>query len=129
MFRGQRAELEHHRQAGHTAAVALGPPVTQSHRRERALDRVGRPQMPPVLGREVVERQQHVAVFGQTCHGLRELRLVVRRKVIERRVRILSRRRHPDLVQLGLGPGLHPLGHFVQYVDRIVDPASLLAGL
>ena len=32
---------------------------------EHALDRVGRPQVVPVLGREVVERQQRVPVLGQ----------------------------------------------------------------
>ena len=51
-------QFEDHRQAGRTAAAPLGPAMPQSHRSERALDGVGRSQMLPVLGGEVVEGEQ-----------------------------------------------------------------------
>ena len=42
------------------------------HRRKSRLDRVGGPQMGPVGGGEVVERQQHVPIVGQfgDCFGI-----------------------------------------------------------
>ena len=43
-------ELDDHRQTRRAAAAALGPAMPQSHRRERALNRVDRSQMLPVLG-------------------------------------------------------------------------------
>ena len=48
-------ELEDHRQARGAAAAALGPSMPQPDRGERALDGVGRSQVLPVLGREVIE--------------------------------------------------------------------------
>ena len=36
---------------------------------------------------------------------------------------------HPDIVQPALGPGLQALGHLVQHVGGLVDPAALRAGL
>lgn len=50
-------QLVDHREAGQATPVALGPSMPPSHRSERALDGIGRPQVLPVFGREVVERQ------------------------------------------------------------------------
>jgi hypothetical protein len=41
-----------------------------AHGRERALDRVRGPKMFPMLGREVVERQEDVAILSQAIDGL-----------------------------------------------------------
>jgi hypothetical protein len=43
---------------------------------ERALDGVGGSQVNPVLGREVVEGQQHGAILGQALGGLGILGLI-----------------------------------------------------
>lgn len=43
--------------------------MTRTHRREGAFDRVGRPQVSPVLSGEVLERQQLLAILGQGGGG------------------------------------------------------------
>jgi len=63
-YLGGQGRLEHDCQTGHVAGAVFGPTMPQPNRRERALDRIRRPQMSPVLGGEVVERQQHLAVLG-----------------------------------------------------------------
>lgn len=56
-------QLEDHGEARLSRAVSFGAAMPQSDRGERALDGIGRAQVTPVLGREVVEREQHVAVL------------------------------------------------------------------
>ena len=51
-------ELEDHRQARDPRAVAFRTTMPQPHRGKRAFDGIGRPQMNPMLRREVVKRQQ-----------------------------------------------------------------------
>lgn len=56
-------ELVGHQEALRAGARALRHPLAQSDRRERGLDDVAGPQMLPVLGWEVEEREQHVGVL------------------------------------------------------------------
>lgn len=49
--------------------LPFGPTMPHPHGGEGDLDRVGGPQVSPVLGREVVEGEQHVAVLGQALRG------------------------------------------------------------
>ena len=63
-------QFEGHRQAGHAAAGAFGFAGPQSHRRERAFDRVAGAKMLPVLGGEVVERQQFILILQQAFDRL-----------------------------------------------------------
>jgi hypothetical protein len=67
-------QLEGHRQAGGPGARALGDLGAQPHGREGRLDRVGRLEVDPVLGREVEERQQAVEVVADLVGGLGPLR-------------------------------------------------------
>ena len=62
------SELEHHGQAGSSSAASLGPAVAQPNGGERRFDGVGRPQVLPVFGREVIEGQQHVAILLADTH-------------------------------------------------------------
>jgi hypothetical protein len=48
----------------------LGLADAVPHGRKRAFNWIGGSQMLPVLGREVVERQQCVAIFGEALGGL-----------------------------------------------------------
>ena len=84
------AELEHHRQTRSTRAAAFCFSMPQSNCRERAFDGIGRAKVLPVLGREVVERQQHVAVLFQTFASRRELRTVLLQEVVEGLIGCLS---------------------------------------
>ena len=67
-------QLEGHREAGGARAGALGDALTQLHRGEGGLDGVGRPQMLPVLGREVEVRDELVAPVHERRCRLRVLR-------------------------------------------------------
>ena len=61
--------------------------------------------MAPVFGREVVERQQHIAVFLQAVAGRRILRVVFFEKVIERLVGVVFCLSLPDFMQVPLAFG------------------------
>jgi hypothetical protein len=56
-FRRRLHEPIDHRQARFSRAVAFGLAMPLAHRGERALDRVRRAQVQPVLSWEVIERQ------------------------------------------------------------------------
>lgn len=87
----------------HAVARTRGP---VSHGGEGRLDRIGLVQMLPVLGREVVKRQQAVTVLDQFFHRLRVLGLVRLHKLSEGYVSVGSRGRHTDRLQARLGFGL-----------------------
>src|SRR5262249_53629854 len=76
-------ELEDHGERSLVREAAPGANGAMAHRRERALDRVRRPQMLPVLGGKVVEGEQRVAIFLQTGGGL----LVFRRIALDEGVK------------------------------------------
>jgi len=92
-------------------------------------DRVRRPQVDPVFGREVVEGQQRVAILRQALSRLGVLALVGGHEQVERLLGIGLRRSHPDLMQLLLGLRLQSLRQLVEHVGRLMNPAALLARL
>ena len=71
--------------------------------REGALDRVGRAQVLPVLGGEVVEGEQHVAILRQAFDRLVVLRAVDFHESIEGGLGVLPGLGHPDVLQCPLG--------------------------
>src|SRR5665647_3933701 len=66
-------ELERHRDAGGFGPGALGDLGAVADGGEGRLDRVRGPQVDPVLGGVVVEREQLLDVIGDLRHGLGEL--------------------------------------------------------
>ncbi len=84
--------------------------------------------MAPVLGGEVVERQELGPILLQALGGLGPLDAVGGDEPVEGLHGIFSLRTHPDLVQHRLGRRLLAFGQLVQHVDRLVHPAALLAG-
>lgn len=126
---GGLSQLEHHGQARAAATAPLRFAMPQPDGGERRLDRIGRPQVFPVLGWEVVKAEQHVTIFFQTSAGGVVLGLILFEEGVESPVGVLASFRHPDLVQVGFGSRLHTLGHVVQHVPRLVNPAALLARL
>jgi hypothetical protein len=62
-------------------------------------------QVLPVLGREVIEGEQHRAIFSQALTGSFVFGLVLGEERVECLVRRLARFGHPDLLKVGLGPG------------------------
>ncbi len=68
-FLGGGQQLVGHRERGGLGAGALGHPGPEPDGRERALDRVGCPQVLPVLSGEVVERGQLAANPGRASRA------------------------------------------------------------
>jgi hypothetical protein len=58
-------QLEQHRRECDTRTVAAGFLLLVLDRGDYALDGIGSPQMDSMLGREVVEGEEYVAVLGQ----------------------------------------------------------------
>ena len=87
---------------------------------------VGRPRVAPVLGREVVEGEEDVAVLRETAACPLVLRPVLLQEVVEGLGRHLPGFGEPDLVKIALGLGKESLGHLVEDVCRLVNPAPLL---
>src|SRR6056297_251576 len=103
--------------------------MTEANRGEGRFNRVARSEMAPVLGREVVERQQHFSVLLQALTSLRVLGFVLLHEFIECLLCVGLRRRLPDFVEVALGFRLNTPGHVVENVRRLVNPAALLACL
>ena len=94
----------------------------QTHRRERRFNWVGRAEVDPVLRGVVVELEQRLSILGQAITRTGMLGLERLDEQVERPVRFGTRLGHPDLVQHRLGLALHPLGHLVQHIGRLVHP-------
>jgi hypothetical protein len=60
-------ELERHRDSGGPRAGSLGDPLPQPDGGEGRLDRVSGTQVDPVLGRVVVEREEHASAPSPTA--------------------------------------------------------------
>lgn len=104
------------------------PPLTGavSNRGEGAFDGIGSPDVLPMFGREVIECQEHVAVFGQFGDGLVVFHAICHDEVIECKRGIHPRFSLPDVVQIALCLGLNRLRHRVQHIARFMEPAALL---
>src|SRR5262245_3101942 len=62
---GGLGELEDHRERGLVRKTSLGAHGSVAHGRERAFDDVRRPQVFPVLGWEVVEGEERIAILDK----------------------------------------------------------------
>src|SRR6202035_375554 len=98
-FLGDLGELEDHGERGLVGKTSLGAHGAVAHRRERAFDDVGRAQMLPVLGGEVVEGEQRVTIFDQALDRLVVFDAPGFDEGIERRKRIRLGLGRPNLLQ------------------------------
>lgn len=96
--------------------------MSQTDRGERAFDRIGCPNVTPVLRRKIEEREQHVAVFRQTRNAFFVL---YGEGLIERFAGILFCRCFPGVVQDSLRLWLNALRQFVQHACRLVNRTTL----
>src|SRR6266540_419063 len=85
--------------------------------------------MLPVLGREVVEGEQRVAILDQALDRLVIFDAPGLDEGVEGGKRILLGLRHPDFLQRPLGFRLLAVRQFVEDVGGFVHPAALAAGL
>src|SRR5262245_58349561 len=85
--------------------------------------------MLPVLGREVVEGEQHVAILDQALGRLVIFDAPGLDEGVEGRKRILLVLGHPDFLQRPLGFRLLALRQFVEDVGGFVHPPALAARL
>lgn len=79
-----------------------------------------------MLSREVVERQQDVAILRQAVARGVILRSIFFQEVIERLVRSVAGLGLPGLVDVSFRLGLDTLWPFVKDVGRLVHPTALL---
>ena len=105
------------------------PFVTRWRSRTVAKGDSTRPQVLPVLGGEVEERQQRVGIMLQRRGGLRVLGPVLDGEPGDRLARLLAGLRVHHLVQHGLRARLETPGQLVEDVAELVDPIPLRAGL
>src|SRR5689334_24714455 len=94
------------------------------HGGECAFNRVGGPQVLPMLRREVVKRQQRLAVLRQATHRLVVLDGVGLDKGIESGVGVVLRLGHPDVLQRALGLRLLALRQPIEHIGHLVHPSS-----
>src|SRR3990170_4898346 len=85
--------------------------------------------MLPVLGREVIEGEQWLAVLAEALDRLVVLDAIAFDEVIECSLGMRPGRRHPDVLQGALGLCLQALWQLVQDIRRLVHPAALPARL
>ncbi|MCP1838606.1 hypothetical protein ACVIHI_000031 [Bradyrhizobium sp. USDA 4524] len=106
---------------------AHGPNHPVLHGGKHALDRIGGPQMDPVLGREVVERQQNLLILEEAISSARLFGTVFLGEGFECKLRGDPARRHRDILQGFLQATLHGARDLVEHVDGLVLPAALPA--
>ena len=82
-----------------------------------------------MLGREVVESLQSIAVLDQAFDRLGVLGAVGLEEEVKGVLGIHSGLGHPDVLEVALGFALYALGQLVEHVGGLVDPAALLAGV
>src|SRR6266851_5952692 len=79
----------------------------------------------PMLGGEVVEGEQWLAVLAETLDSLLVLDAIGFDKPIECSLGVLPGLRHPDVLQCTLGLCLQALWQLVQDIRRFVHPTAL----
>ena len=107
---GLLRQLEHHHQRRRSGAAAFRLTGPMPHCRKGRFDRIRRPQMHPVLGREIIEREQHNFVFSQALGRLRILCGKLRKESTIGDERSFFCRRQIHLFNQLLGIRLNALG-------------------
>src|SRR5674476_661780 len=97
-----------------------------ANRREYTFDGVRRPQVIPMLGREVEEGQQRFAVLRQAVDRLVMFRLVFLGEDIDRYLGQSAARRQVNFAQILLHVRLHRQRDLVQHVRGLMHPAALM---
>src|SRR5215216_7373099 len=123
-FLGGLGELEDQGECGLVGETSLGAHGAVADRCERAFDDVGCAQMLPVLGREVVEGKQRIAILGQAVDRLGVFDAPGFDEGVESDERLLLGLGHPDLLQRPLGLRLLALGQLVEDVGGFCAPSS-----
>jgi hypothetical protein len=105
-FFGGLGKFEDHGEGSLVRETSLGAHRAVADRSERAFDDVGRSQMLPVLGREIVEGEQRLAILDQAFHRLVLFDAPGFDEDVERCERILLGLGHPDFLEHPLGFGV-----------------------
>src|ERR1700730_12624828 len=96
-------QFEDHRERGPVRQTALRSDCAVAHGGEGAFDGVGRPQVFPVLGREVVKSEQRVSILAQAVGRLLVFQRVALDEGVERQLGGDLRFGHPYLLQRAFG--------------------------
>src|SRR5215510_7649734 len=126
---GTLIQFQYHRQhgdAGEASASLVGP---CTHGGKSRFDWIGRPNMPPMLGRNIVKCEQYLSVLGQALRCLGILAFISSDEEVKRYLRTLAVWRHPDGLEALFGLRLEVFGQLVQHIGRLMHPPPLPAGL
>src|SRR3981081_3347719 len=104
-------QFEDHRERGPVRQTALRSDGAVAHGGEGAFDGGGRPQVFPVLGREVVESEQRVSILAQAVGRLLVFQRVALDEGVERQLGGDLRFGHPYLLQRAFGFGCWLFGN------------------
>lgn len=121
-------QLEYHDHPRFMRQASLSACRTMTHGCEGALDGIAGADVLPMLGREIVERQQRLAILGQAISGFIVFGLVLGKKAIEGFLGLVAAFGHPCFLEIRLRFGLNRFRHFVEHIHGFVDPAPLLPG-
>ncbi len=100
---GRLGQLVDHGQGRLPGQAALGPVGAEPDGGERAFNGVRGSNVLPVLGGEVIERQQRLTILGQTGHGLVVLGAILDEEAVEGILGGLAVLGFLDRVQILLG--------------------------
>ncbi|QDS93895.1 hypothetical protein FF011L_26710 [Roseimaritima multifibrata] len=114
-------KFEHHREACTPSAVPLGFAMTHAGCRNRGFEWVSRSQVAPMLGCEILEHQQNVAVFSQALASGSGLGSEFFNRDFKCSVGVLVRFGLPDLKQAPFALALNALGHLLENIGRFVE--------
>src|SRR5450830_687127 len=125
-LRGGDDQLEYHQLGSRGRQRTSRPHCPVANCREHAFNGIGRPQVIPVLGGEVVEGQHCSAILRQAFDRLVVLRSVFLGEDIDRHLGRSSVRGQVNFAQVLLHVCLHRQRDLVQYVRRLVHPTPLV---
>jgi hypothetical protein len=96
-------QFEDHCERGPVRQATLRSDRAVAHSGEGAFDGIGRPQVFPVFGREVVKGEQRVSILAQAVRRLRVFQRVAFHEGVERQFGGGLGFGHPDLLQRAFG--------------------------
>ena len=118
-------QLEDHGQRGHARAASLGAAGAVTDGGERGFNGIGGAQVSPVFGREIIEGKEGILAIQKALAGLGIFGPVCVQEGLQGRDRLVLGLGHVHVVNGALGSSLDALGHLVEDVGRLVNPATL----
>ena len=118
---GGEHQLVRHGKGGLSAEAAFGLLGSMPNCGKSAFNGIRGSDVFPMLGREVAEGQQIVAILDQAFYDALVFHTVSFDEEVEGGFSNGLGLGHPDIFQVSLGLRLHGLWHWIQHIRRLVD--------